>query len=191
MPPALLLGAAGSPPDPPRAGRGRVTRFGRIAEPHFRGEKSRTPFSCFSTRFPLTTHSKMPREHREAWDIPAKLPSALRPPPGIPITLVRHCFCVQRLSFFKGRSTLISSLQCLTQNPAHFRSSLNVSPSLQPISRTERDYEAAGDCEIKFRGKRTKIPRKSAFQLLGRRGVRGEGAPNRCILSVLKKFILK
>lgn len=155
------------------------------------GEKSRIPFSCFSTRFPLTTHSKMPWEHREAWDITAKLPSALRPPPGIPITLVRHCFCVQRLSFFKGRSTLISSLQCLTQNPAHFRSSLNVSQSLQPTSRTERDYEAAGDCEIKFRQKRTKIPRKSAFQLLGRRGVRGEGAPNRCILSVLKKFILK
>ena len=39
------------------------------------GEKSHIPFSCFSTRFPLTTHSKMPWEHREAWDCVTAQPS--------------------------------------------------------------------------------------------------------------------
>ena len=78
-------------------------------------------------------------------------------------TLACHCFCVQRLSFFKAAWLLTSIPQGLTQNPGHFRSSLNVTPSFQPTSRAERDCKAAR-LWYKVHGSKDKEPKEiSAF----------------------------
>ena len=64
----------------------------------------------------------------------------------------------------------------------------------QPTSRAERNCEAAGDCDIKFRDQRTKNQRKYLHFSCWGRGLKGAGRGVRGYqigVFFLKKFILK
>ena len=195
-------------PGPFRAARNHAAWCGSITSPHFQEERKATFLPPASGRgfLPrLRWHTRGAAWGPSVWDrgqaaicSQASSCSAHSHTLGRHhrriTTLACHRFWVQRLSLFKASWLLTSSPQGLTQNPEHFRSSLNVTPSFQPTSRAERDCEAAGDCDIKFRDQRTKNQRKISILAAGAEswGVGGQGVRGYQIgVFFLKKFILK